>query len=192
MTIGAAAVGRDRIRSAPNLRRVHAESAQQYRCRIWWLESEDLGQHLLGRDLGLPAHGLDRFLEHFLCRGRHAEAIFFHDGSDRRPLRHGAHRQWGSVGAGPHAHGTQGFLIERLKGLASLLQAHAQHDFDRGILKQAEQDVIGASSAITSPTSLLTGPQIDGPDVKHLWHNGSGGHDDSLLYLGVHGLAGDP
>src|ERR1700681_1706364 len=180
---GDSAVGRDRIQSAPTLRRVHAESAQQHRRRIWWLESEDLGQHLLGRDLGLSAHGLDRFLKHFLCRGRHAGAIFFQDGSDRRLLRHGAHRQWGSVGAGSHAQGAQGFPIERLKGLAGLLQAHAQHDFDRGILQQGEQDVIGASSAITSATSLLTGPQIDGPDVKHLWHNGFGGHDDSLLYL---------
>jgi hypothetical protein len=154
------AVGRDRIQSAPNLQRVHAESAQQHRRRIWWLESEDLGQHLLGRDLGLPTHGLDRFLKHFLCRGRHAEAIFFHDGSDRRLLRHGAHRQWGSIGAGPHAQGTQGFLIERLKSLTSLLQAHAQHDFDRGVLQQAEQDVIGANSAITSATSLLTAPRL--------------------------------
>src|SRR5271169_4660154 len=68
-------------------------------------------------------------------------------------------------------------------GLASLLQAHAQHGFDRGILQQGEQDVIGAGSAITSATGLLTGPQIDGPDVKRLWHNGFGGHDDSLLYL---------
>ena len=160
---GDSAVGRDRIQSAPNLRRVHAESAQQHRRRIWWLESEDLGQHLLGRDLELPAVGLDRFLKHFLCRGRHAEAILFRDVSDPRLLRHGAHRQWGSVGAGSHAQGTQGFVIERLKGLASLLQAHAQHDFDRGILQQGEQDVIGASSAITSATSLLTGPHIDGP-----------------------------
>ena len=131
----------------------------------------------------LPAVGLDRFLKHFLCRGRHAEAIFLRDVSDPRLLRHGAHRQWGSVGAGPQAQGAQGFVIERLKGLASLLQAHAQHDFDRGILQQGEQDVIGASSAITSATSLLTGPQIDGPGVKHLWRNGFGGHDDSLLYL---------
>ena len=29
------------------------------------MESEDLGQHLLGCDLGLPAIGLDRILEHF-------------------------------------------------------------------------------------------------------------------------------
>src|ERR1022692_4294383 len=176
------AVGRDRIQSAPNLRRVHAESAQQHRRRIWWLESEDLGQHLLGRDLGLPAIGPDRFLKHSLCRGRHAGAIF-QDGSDRWLLRHGAHRQWGSVGAGPHAQGAQGFLVERLKGLASLLQAHAQHDFDRGILQQGEQDLIGAGSAITSAASLLTSPHVDGPGVKHLWHSGFGGHDDSLLYL---------
>ena len=72
-------------------------------------------------------------------------------------------RQWGGVGAGPQSQGTQGFVIERLKGLASLLQAHAQHDFDRGIFKQGEQDVIGASSAITSATSLLTGPHISSP-----------------------------
>src|SRR5580700_10644214 len=127
--------------------------------------------------------GLVRLLKHFLCRGRHAEAIFFHDVSDPRLLRHGAHRQWGRVRARPQAQGAQGFVIERLQGLASLLQAHAQHDFDRGILEQGEQDVIGARSAITSATSLLTGAHIDGPDVKHLWHNGFGGHDDSLLYL---------
>ena len=42
-------------------------------------------------------------------------------------------------------------------GLAGLLQAHAQGDFDRGILHQGEQDVIGASPAITSAASLLTG-----------------------------------
>jgi hypothetical protein len=74
-------------------------------------------------------------------------------------------------------------VIERLKAPASLLQAYAQHDFDRVILEQGEQDVIGASSAITSATSLLTGLQTDGPGVKHLWHNRFGGHDDSLLYL---------
>ena len=74
-------------------------------------------------------------------------------------------------------------MIERLEGLASLLQAHAQHGFDRGIFKQGEQEVIGASSAITSATSLLTGLQIDGPGVKRLWRNGFGGHDESLLYL---------
>ena len=73
---GDSAVGGARSQSAPNLQRVQAESAQQHRCRIWWLESEDLGQYLLGRDPGLPAHGLDRFLEHFRCHGRHAEAIF--------------------------------------------------------------------------------------------------------------------
>ena len=76
---GDSAVGRDHIQSAPNLRRVHAESAQQHRRRIWWLESEDLGQHLLGRDLEPPTVGLRRFLKHFLCRGRHAEAIFLRD-----------------------------------------------------------------------------------------------------------------
>src|SRR6516225_1567373 len=130
-----------------------------------------------------PTVGLRCFLKHFLCRWRHAEPIFLHDVPDRRLLRHGAHRDWGSVGAGPQAQGAQGFLIERLKGLASLLQAHAQHDFDRGILPQGEQDVIGARAAITSATSLLTGPQIDGPRVKHLRHNGFGGHDGSLLYL---------
>jgi hypothetical protein len=136
--------------------------------RIWWLEGEDLGQHLLGRNLELPAVGPGRFLKHFLCRGRHAEAIFFRDVSDPRLLRHGAHRQRGSVGAGPQAQGTQGFVIERLKSLAGLLQVHAQHDFDRGILQQGEQEVIGASPAITSAASLLTGPQIDGPRVKNL------------------------
>jgi hypothetical protein len=87
------------------------------------------------------------------------------------------------VGAGPQAQGTQGFVIERRKGLASLLQVHAQHGFDRGILEQGEQEVIGARSAITSATSLLTGLQTDGPGVKRLWRNGFGGHDDSLLYL---------
>ncbi len=46
-------------------------------------------------------------------------------------------------------------------GLASLLQAHAQHDFDRGILQQGEQEVIGAGSAITPSTGFLTGAQID-------------------------------
>ena len=43
--------------------------------------------------------------------------------------------------------------------------------------------MIGASSAITSATSLLTGLEIDDPGVMHLSHNGFGGHDDSLLYL---------
>src|SRR5581483_907122 len=152
------AVGRDRLQSAPDLRRVHGESTEQHRGRIWWLESEDPGQYLLGRDLGLAAIGLDRFLEHFLRRGRHAEAVFVHDVSERRLLRHGARRQRGSVGAGPHAQGTQGFLIERRKGLASVLQAHAEHGLDRGILQQCEEEVIGAGSAITSATRLLTGP----------------------------------
>jgi hypothetical protein len=131
----------------PRGRAIDAESVQQHRRRIWRLESEDLGQHLLGRDLEPPTVGLRRLLKHFLGRGGHAEAIFSHDVSDRRLLRHGAHRQWGSVGAGPQAQGAQRFAIERLKGLASLLEAHAQHDFDRGFLQQGEQDVIGASSA---------------------------------------------
>src|SRR5277367_7029876 len=97
---GDLAVGRDRIQSAPNLRRVHAESAQQHRRRIWWLESEDLGQHLGAGDLELPMTlGLVRLLQHFLCRRRHAEAIFLRDVSKPRLLRYGAHRQWGSVGA---------------------------------------------------------------------------------------------
>ena len=167
MSLGTQLLGRDRIQSAPNLRRVHAESAEQHRRRIWWLESEDLGQHLLGRDLEPPTVGLRRFLKHFLCRARDAEAIFFHEVSDPRLLRHGAHRQFGSVGAGPQAQGTQGSAIERLLGLAGLLQVHAQHDFDRGILKQGEQDVIGASSSITSATSLLTGLQIE-IDAHHV------------------------
>src|SRR5271170_829162 len=127
--------------------------------------------------------GLVRLLEHFLRRGRHTEAILLRDVSDPRLLRHGAHRQRGSVGAGPQAQSAQSFLIERVKGLASLLQAHAQYGFDRGILQQGEQDVIGAISAITSATSLLSGLQTDGPGVKGLWRNGFGGHDDSLLYL---------
>ena len=148
--------------------RVHAESAQQ-RCRgIWRLEREDLGQHLLGRDLQLPTIRLGRSLKHFLGRRGDAQAIFLHEVPDRRLPGHGAHWQWRSVGAGPQAQGAQGLVIERLKGLASLLQVHAQHGFDRGILKQGEQEVIGAGSAITSATSLLTGPQIDGPRVKHL------------------------
>src|SRR5580704_6671637 len=63
------------------------------------------------------------------------------------------------------------------------MQAHAQQDFDRRILQQGEQDVIGARSAVTSATSFLTGLQVDGPDVTHLWCNRFGGHDDSLLYL---------
>src|SRR5580692_10249006 len=180
---GDSAAGRDRIQPAPDLRRVHAQSAQQHRCRIWWLESEDLGQHLLARDIEPPAVGLRRVLKHFLGRGRHAEAIFLHDVQERRLLRHGAHLQRGSVGAGPQAQGAQGFAIEGLKGLASLLQAHAQHGFERGILEQGEQEVIGAASAITSATSLLTGPQIDGPAVQHLWRCRFGSHDDSLLYL---------
>jgi acyl-CoA thioesterase len=66
---GDSAVGRDRIQSAPNLRRVHAESAQQHRRRIWWLESEDLGQHLLGRDLELPTVGLDASSSTFFAAG---------------------------------------------------------------------------------------------------------------------------
>src|SRR4029077_530498 len=70
-----------------------------------------------------------------------------------------------------------------VKALASLLQAHAQHGFDRGILQQGEQEVIGASSTIASATSLLTGLQIDGPGVKRLWYHGFAGHDESLLYL---------
>jgi len=56
----------------------------------------------------------------------------------------------GCVGAETQAQGTQGFVIERLKSQASLLQAHAQQGFDRGFLEQGEQDVIGAISAITS------------------------------------------
>jgi hypothetical protein len=79
------------------------------------------------------------------------------DVSDPRLLRHGAHRDWWSVGAGPQAHGGQGFVIERLKGPASLLQAHAQHNLDRRILQQRKQEVIGAGSTIASATSLLAG-----------------------------------
>jgi len=41
------------------------------------VESEDLGQHLLGRDLGLPAHGLDRFLKHFFAAGVMRKRSFF-------------------------------------------------------------------------------------------------------------------
>src|ERR1700740_2606862 len=68
-------------------------------------------------------------------------------------------------------------------GMASLLQNHAQGDFDRGILQQGEQEVIGAGPAITPAAGLLTGLQIDGPRVMHLWPSGFGGHDDSLPYL---------
>jgi hypothetical protein len=59
-------------------------------------------------------------------------------------------------GPRPQAQGGQGFVIERLEGPASLLQAHAQHDFDGGILEQGKQHVIGAGSAITTATRLLT------------------------------------
>ena len=52
---GDSAAGRDRIQSAPNLRRVHAESAQQRRRRIWWPESEDLGVAGLGKPASLCA-----------------------------------------------------------------------------------------------------------------------------------------
>src|ERR1700733_5869718 len=76
---GDSALGRDRLQPAPSLRRVHAESAQQHRRRIWWLESEDLGQYLLGGAESPPAVGLGPFLNHFFSRGRHAEAIFLHD-----------------------------------------------------------------------------------------------------------------
>jgi hypothetical protein len=48
-------------------------------------------------------------------------------------------------------------VIERLKGPASLLQAHAQHNLDRRILQQRKQEVIGAGSTIASATSLLAG-----------------------------------
>src|SRR5580700_8326051 len=171
------------IQSAPDLGCVHAESAQQHRRRIWWLESEDLGQHLLGRDLELAAVGPDRILKHFLCRGRQTEVIFCRNIPEPRLLGDGAHRQCGSVGAEDHAQGNQGFVIERLLDLASLLQGHAQGDFDRGILQQREQEVIGAGSAITPAAGLLTGLQIDGPRVMHLGRSRFGGHDDSLPYL---------
>ena len=94
--------------------------------------------------------------------------------SDLRLLRDRAHRQWGSVGAGPQAEGAQGFMVERLEGLASFRQAHVQRDFDRGVLQQGEQEVIGTCSPVTSATSFLTGLQRDGPDVEHLWHEGFG------------------
>jgi len=82
-----------RVAGSLDLRRVQApQSAQPRRRRIWWRESQDLGQHLLGRDLELPAVGPGRFLKHFLCRGRHAEAILFRDVLERRLLRHGADR----------------------------------------------------------------------------------------------------
>ena len=89
------AVGRDLIQSAPNLRCVHAESAQQHRRGIWWLEGKDRSQHLLGRELELTAVGFGRILQYLLCRGRHAEAIVSHDVSDPRLLRHSVHRQAG-------------------------------------------------------------------------------------------------
>src|ERR1700733_6705630 len=68
-------------------------------------------------------------------------------------------------------------------GLASLLRGHSQHGFDRGILQQGEQAVIGASPAAAPAASLLPGLQKDVPAVKHLWRCGFGGHDGSLLYL---------
>jgi hypothetical protein len=136
-----------------------------------------------GGDLESSTVALGRSFEHFLCRARDAEAIFLHDVSERRFPRHGAHRQWWSVGAGRQAQGAQGLVIERLEGLAGLLQADAQHGFDRRILEQGEQEVISVGSAVTSATSLLTGPQTDRPGVKHLWHCGFGGHRDSLYLV---------
>jgi hypothetical protein len=62
-------------------------------------------------------------------------------------------------------------VIERLVGLASLLQVYAQQGLDRGIVHQGEQEVIGASSAITPATSFLTGSEIDGPGVVRLRRN---------------------
>ncbi len=147
------------------------------------MERKDLGEHLLGRDLQPAPVGLRCFLQNFLCRGRQAEAILLRDVSNPRLLGYGAHRQWGSVGTGLQAQGTQGIVIERREGLAGLLQAHSQHIFDQGILEQGEQEVIGANSAITSATSFFTGLQTEGPGVKRPWRNGIGGHDDSLLYL---------
>src|SRR6202050_1402026 len=67
--------------------------------------------------------------------------------------------------------------------MTSLLQAHAQHGFDGGILQQGEQDVIGASAAVTPATGLLTGPQTHSPGGKRFRRKGFGGHEDSLLYL---------
>ena len=74
-------------------------------------------------------------------------------------------------------------LIESIKGLSGLLPGHAQQDFGGGVITQGQQDVFGAGSAVTSTTSLLTGAQIDGPDVKRLRCNGVSGHEVSLLYL---------
>jgi len=112
----------------------------------------------LSRNLGLPAIWLDGILKHFLCRRRDAEAILLRHVSDPRLVWHCTHRKWRSVGARCEAQGSQGFAIERLEGLASLLQVDAQHDFDRRILEQGEQKVIGAISAVTSAASLFAGP----------------------------------
>jgi len=45
----------------------------------------------------------------------------------------------GGVGAGPHAQGAQSFVIERLKGLASLLQLTPNTTSIEGSSKQGEQ-----------------------------------------------------
>ena len=74
---GDSAAGRDRIQSAPNLRRVHAQGAQQHRCRIWWLESEDLGQHLLARDIEPSTVGLRRSSSTFFAAGVMRRRSFF-------------------------------------------------------------------------------------------------------------------
>jgi hypothetical protein len=95
------------------VRAIDAESIQQHRCRIWWLEGEDLRDYLGSGDLEFPMTlGLVSLLQHFLCCGRHAEAIFFSDVSDSRLLRDGAHRQWGSIAARPQAQGAESFAIE--------------------------------------------------------------------------------
>ena len=67
--------------AASNRRRTSDEftpkNIQQHRRRIWWLQSEDLGQNLGAGDLQLPMTlGLVCLLEHFLCRRRHAETVF--------------------------------------------------------------------------------------------------------------------
>jgi hypothetical protein len=42
----------------PRGRAIDAEGVEQHCRRIWWLESEDLGQHLVGRDLEPATVGL--------------------------------------------------------------------------------------------------------------------------------------
>ena len=116
---------RDRIESAPSLRRVHAQSAQQRLGRIWWLESEDLSQHLRAVTCVLRRMGLTASSSTFFAAGVMRRRSFVMTAlivglfGTARIAR-------GSVGARPHAQGAQGFPIERLEGLATLLKAGRQ------------------------------------------------------------------